>query len=86
MYQSTLQVPGLEDGVVSKSKDLRVPRIFKPLVPGHQEEQGEKRTVYTAIVLTYEGPAAMLIGKGADVNAKGGYYGDPLQAARERGH
>ncbi|SLM38749.1 vegetative incompatibility protein het-e-1 [Lasallia pustulata] len=28
----------------------------------------------------------MLLGKGADVNAQGGEYGNPLYAASERGH
>jgi ankyrin repeat protein len=28
----------------------------------------------------------LLVAKGADVNTQGGYYGNALQAASERGH
>lgn len=34
----------------------------------------------------YKGVVALLLEKGAEVNAKGGYYGNALQAASARGH
>ncbi|KAK4198015.1 Pfs, NACHT and ankyrin domain protein [Triangularia verruculosa] len=42
--------------------------------------------LYYACFIGLVAPARDLIGKGADVNAQGGYYGNALQAASSEGH
>jgi hypothetical protein len=43
-------------------------------------------TIYSVVRTSPEPLQKLLLDKGADVNAKGGYYGNALQAASGNGH
>jgi hypothetical protein len=58
----------------------------KRVMSWREPKNGMARPLYYAALLGLGIVARMLLNKGADVNAQGGYYGNALQAALYRGH
>jgi ankyrin repeat protein len=64
--------------------------LYRPDQPWNDRpDQNVDAPASALYYMAFEGlhkAVALLLDKGADVNAHGGYYGNALQAASERGH